>query len=192
MEFFQILGDLSGLESAFRFLLIFLLVIVLIVHVIINLGLCFTFKKAGKSGLAAFVPIYNTYISCQMTGINSYWVIIYYGMMCIPVLNLIVSIYFRILLSFSVAKSFGKSNMWGIGLFLFSPVFYLIIGLGSSSYLGPTPMNDIIFNKKNTEYNSNEYQYGTINSNVGSYCTNCSTEVVQGNQYCHNCGKRIF
>ena len=194
MEFFQILGDMSGLDDAIRFIFLVVFLTLLVTHIIVNLGLCFTFKKAGKSGVAAFVPIYNTYILCQITGVNTYWVPIYYCTLFIPVLSFIVTVYFRILLSFSAAKSFDKSEIWGVGLLLAGPIFYLILGLGGSRYLGPKPMNDVIFKGNRKEnYNSNEYQYGTIQqSGACHYCTSCGTEVIQGNQYCHNCGKRIL
>ena len=41
------------------------------------------------------------------------------------------------ILSIDLAKSFGKTTGYGIGLWLLSFIFYLMLGFGSAAYVGP-------------------------------------------------------
>ena len=49
----------------------------------------------------------------------------------------IAAFVFQILIAIGIARSFGKSDGWAAGLVLLGYVFYPIIGLGPSPYLGP-------------------------------------------------------
>jgi len=193
---FQLLDDFFAIEAFFMTLFIGLCIFVLICYIIANLGLCFTFRKASQPGFAAFVPFYREYIMCQVTGLNSWWTAIFAASCFIPMIGVFISLYFRVLVVVSMTKSFGKSDAWAIGLFFLGPIFYLILGVGSSTYLGPKPMHDIIFKEKdvndNKDYKPAEDQYSSIVQNHNNYCVNCGTEIVQGSNECHNCGKRIF
>ena len=39
--------------------------------------------------------------------------------------------------SVKLSKAFGKGVFYGILLFLFGPIFRVVLGLGKSEYLGP-------------------------------------------------------
>ena len=61
------------------------------------------------------------------------------------ILSLIVyanTIYFWVILSISLAKSFGKDTGFGVATFFFSFITYPMMGMGSATYVGPTPIND--------------------------------------------------
>ena len=162
------------------------------------------FKKADKPGYIAFIPIYNQIVLCDIAGVSRIWVVglIFGGV--IPVLGIAVVLYSKYLISFSVAKSFGKDNLFGFALFFLATVFYYIIGLDSSKYLGPRPVADHLFNtnklvNENCVYNDvnqvNQSDYLQSNNNYsvnqGPFCVNCGVKLNEGVLYCHNCGKRI-
>lgn len=101
----------------------------LIVGILAIIGMWKMFTKAGQPGWAAIIPIYNIYILLKIVGRPWWWLLL----LLIPIVNFII----LILVNLDLAKSFGKSIAFAIGLILLSPVFYIILGFGSSRYLGP-------------------------------------------------------
>ena len=67
---------------------------------------------------------------CKMVGRPAWWVILLY----IPIVNFVV----LAILSIDLAKSFGKSTGYGIGLWLLSFIFYPMLGFGDAAYEGPS------------------------------------------------------
>ena len=86
------------------------------------------FTKAGQPGWAAIVPIYNLYILLQIVGRPAWWIILY----LIPCVNIVVAI----LVYLDLARVFGKSTGFGIGLILLSIVFIPILAFGDAEYTG--------------------------------------------------------
>ncbi|MHB0915069.1 MAG: DUF5684 domain-containing protein [Thermoleophilia bacterium] len=84
------------------------------------------FVKAGQPGWAAIVPIYNIYIMLQIAGRPGWWLLL----MFVPFVNFVV----QIIVALDIARNFGKSTGFGIGLILLSPIFYPILGFGSATY----------------------------------------------------------
>ena len=93
-------------------------------------GMWKVFVKAGQPGWAAIVPIYNQYVLTQITGRPILWFIL----MFVPCVN-IVAMWF---ITQDLAKSFGKSSGFGIGLFLLSPIFIPMLGFSDAQYGGPS------------------------------------------------------
>jgi hypothetical protein len=88
------------------------------------------FTKAGRPGWAAFIPIYNSYVLLKIVGRPGWWLLL----LLIPFVNIIVGI----MVTLDLAKAFGKSVLFGIlGLLLFSPIGFLILGFGGAKYQGP-------------------------------------------------------
>lgn len=87
------------------------------------------FSKAAKPGWAIIIPIYNIYIILKIVGRPGWWVILYF----IPLVNIIV----HLLVSLNLAKSFGRSDAFGIFfLWIFPIIGYLVLGFGGSKYKG--------------------------------------------------------
>src|SRR3954466_7738393 len=100
----------------------------LVIIVAIIAGFWKVFIKAGKPGWAAIVPIYNVIVLLQVAGKPLWWVVLFF----IPIVNIIMCI----LVGIAVAKSFGKSDLFGVGLGLLGFVFYPILGFGDAQYQG--------------------------------------------------------
>lgn len=168
-----------------------ILVMVLIYYILSVIGLWKMFQKAGKPGWPSLIPIYNTYVLCKITGVSPWWLVICFGAGFITgfcpalgFLSTIVSIYFGVLLAVSTARSFGKSDVYAIGIYFVSFVFYLIFGFGDAQYVGPKPMNDVIFHNfqgKNPASNPENVRF----------CSSCGAKVEANNKYCPGCGKEL-
>lgn len=88
------------------------------------------FTKAGKAGWLSIIPILNIYILLKIVGKPGWWLIL---IMFVPFVNIILIIWMTNLLS----KSFGKNELFTIGLLFFGIIFYPILGFGDAKYLGP-------------------------------------------------------
>lgn len=84
------------------------------------------FTKAGKEGWKALIPIYNAYTLLQILNMEP--------MLCfltiVPGANLMLAI----VMDVKLAKSFGKSAGFAIGLILLEPIFLMILGFGEAKY----------------------------------------------------------
>jgi hypothetical protein len=87
------------------------------------------FVKAGQPGWAAIVPIYNIICLLNITGKPTWWIVLF----LIPIANLIGVI----LIMVALAKSFGKSTGFAMGLLFLGFIFFPILGFGDSRYIGP-------------------------------------------------------
>ena len=143
-------------------ILMFMVVIIIISLVIAILKLIGTWKmltKAGESGWKSLIPFYNQWTLCKVAGISPYWVLeiivvsmintVLNGILGSNVISVILSlivyantIYFWVILSISLAKSFGKDTGFGVATVFFSFITYPMMGMGSATYAGPTPIND--------------------------------------------------
>jgi len=87
------------------------------------------FEKAGQPGWAAIVPIYNGYVlTCEIAKKEILWFIL----MFIPFVGIIASI----MVSLEVARKFGKSDGFGIGLAFLPFIFYPMLAFGDAQYQG--------------------------------------------------------
>jgi hypothetical protein len=88
------------------------------------------FEKAGQPGWAVLIPIFNAYIILKIAGRPGWWLLLW----LIPIVNVVISA----IVAIDVAKSFGKSAVFGFVLiFLLCGFGYLILGFGSARYVGP-------------------------------------------------------
>ena len=85
--------------------------------------------KAGKPGWAAIVPFYNAYCMYDIAWGNG-WMFL---LNLVPCVNIVITIMYCI----KLAKAFGKSTGFGVGLIFLNTIFILILGLGDAQYVGP-------------------------------------------------------
>lgn len=88
------------------------------------------FTKANKPGWAALIPIYNLYVLTQIVG-RPWWMLL---LLLIPFVNIVVGV----VLCLDLAKSFGKSTLFGVGIALLGFICIPILAFGSASYQGPS------------------------------------------------------
>ncbi len=101
----------------------------LVMVVAIIASLWKVFEKAGQPGWAAIVPVYNVYIlTCEIAKKEILWFILFF----IPIAGLVAAV----IVSIEVAKKFGKSELFGIGLAFLGFIFYPILGFGDAQYQG--------------------------------------------------------
>jgi hypothetical protein len=91
-------------------------------------GLWKTFTKAGQPGWACLVPIYNVIVLLQIAGRPVWWLLLLF----IPFINIVITF----VVVMDIARAFGRSAGFGLGLFFLGPVFYPILGFGSAEYEG--------------------------------------------------------
>ncbi len=90
-------------------------------------GWVWIFRKAGLPGWAAFVPIYNIYVMViHVARLSKLWFVL----VLIPGVQLIAVF----LVNQEVAKRFGRSEAYGLGLALLGFVFYPMLGFGKAEY----------------------------------------------------------
>ena len=108
---------------------IFLMIFYLALAVFEIAAMWVVFKKAGKPGWAAIVPIYNIVVELEIIGRPLWWIILFF----VPFVNIVIGI----IVALDMAKSFGKSTAFGVGLILLAIIFYPILAWGSATYRGP-------------------------------------------------------
>ena len=86
------------------------------------------YAKAGKPGWASIIPIYNIIVLLEIVGKPLWWVVLLF----IPVVNLVIII----LLYVELAKVFGKSAGFGVGLAFLGFIFFPILAFSDATYGG--------------------------------------------------------
>jgi len=85
------------------------------------------FPKAGQPAWAAVVPLYNIYVLVVgVARLSLLWFIL----VLIPGVQIIAAI----MVNVEVARRFGRSEAFGLGLAIMGPVFYPILGFGRARY----------------------------------------------------------
>ncbi len=88
------------------------------------------FEKAGQPGWAFIIPIYSYIVLLKIVGKPWWWLLL---VMFIPIVNIVIAIWTINLL----AKSFGKSEGFTVGLVLLGIVFFPMLAFGDAQYQGP-------------------------------------------------------
>ena len=106
-------------------------ILVIAVCVAMIAGMWKVFVKAGQPGWGCLVPIYNVILLLGMAGKPTWWIVLF----LIPLVSLIAAV----LVSIEIAKRFGQSTGYGIGLALLPMFFYPMLGFGSAQFQGAKP-----------------------------------------------------
>lgn len=129
----SIMAGLSAALGAFFGIVMIISVIVGILQIVAMWKL---YVKAGQKGWKSIIPIYNLVILYRICGLTP-WLLFLYLASWIPILGWIIILVLNIYQTHQLSKSFGKDVGYTIGLIFLPTVFYLILGLGSSTYVGP-------------------------------------------------------
>jgi len=98
----------------------------LVLAIVVIAGYWKVFSKAGKPGWAILIPIYNLIVMVEISKKPMWWVILFF----IPFVNYIA----MFVIFIEIAKRFGQSAGFGVGMALLAPIFWPILGFGSAKY----------------------------------------------------------
>ena len=124
-----------GALAAFGFAFILFLVAVAVVTIV---GMWKAFEKAGQPGWATIVPFYNLVVLFRLGG-QSGWFALSYLLNFIPILGSLVFLGILIWNHVNVSKRFGQGVGFALGLVFLAPIFWIILGFGSSKYVAEQP-----------------------------------------------------
>lgn len=105
---------------------VFAVLIAIACAVLIIIGRWKIFTKAGKEGWKSLIPIYSAYTLLDILSMEP----LLCFLMLVPGAQFMLSIVMNV----KLAKSFGKSTGFAIGLILLAPIFEMILGFGSAKY----------------------------------------------------------
>ena len=91
------------------------------------------FSKAGQPGWAILIPFYNLYLYTQIIRRPKWWILLYF-LGAIPILGALGVLFLSVIDSIRLAKVFGRSTEFGVGLILLNIVFFAILAFGKSDY----------------------------------------------------------
>jgi len=109
------------------------LVIVIPIVLIAIVAMWRIFTKAGQPGWAVLIPFYNLYVYTQMVKRPGWWMLLYFAS-AIPVIGSIGVLIVSIMDSLRLAKLFGKTAGFGVGIILLGIVFLPILAFGDADY----------------------------------------------------------
>jgi hypothetical protein len=115
------------------------LILILFFYVLFTLPVWGTYQKAspqGEPAWAAFVPIYNFIVLLRIAGRPKTWAW-FLLLPLFPYLGSIALFVISIFILNDVSKSFGHGSGFTVGLVLLPVIFWFILWLGKSTYLGP-------------------------------------------------------
>jgi len=105
-----------------------ILIIYLAIVILVVASMWTIYAKAGQPGWASIIPIYNLVVLLQIVKKPVWWIIL----LILPIVNFIV----LIIIYLELAKVFGKSTGFGIGLLFLGVVFLPILAFGDATYQG--------------------------------------------------------
>ena len=101
--------------------------------VLVIAGMWKTFTKAGHPGWGAIIPFYNVWIMVKIAGRTPGWFWIMVILAFIPIVN-IAAIIMMLITDIDISRNFGHGAGFGVLLWLFAPIMYLVLGFGGSEY----------------------------------------------------------
>lgn len=122
-------GTYSGTFSWAPFLVIMSIALIFIILTVVSLWK--VFKKAGKPGWAAIIPIYSTWVLFEIVGYPGWWSVL----SIVPIINIFPAVV-SLIAYFKLGKLFGKSDVFSVLLVIFSFICLPILAFGNASFQG--------------------------------------------------------
>lgn len=149
------------------------------------------YKKAGKQGWETIVPIYNIIVLLEIVNLPMWYILLF----LVPFAN----IYATFKIYIELAKKFGQSVGFGIGLVFLNPIFMAILAFNKNYvYQGAVSMNNgqmqqPMYNNGPVQpqqqmYNEPQVSQQPIQS---SNCSSCGAPINPGDKFCMSCGKQL-
>ena len=182
---------------AVRIMAVLILLTVIPLLVLGIIGICKVYKKAGRPVGFAFIPVYSYYVQFDFSGCRYlFWV--YLPLFIVSTILYMSPVYgsfaaflssscsiglivVQVLSSLKLAKAFGKSTGFAMGLIFLYPIFLFILGQDSSRYLG----------ENGGQYAANAAPQAAPQQNNGPWkCSNCGVYNLAENNFCYQCGRQ--
>ncbi|MFM7398796.1 MAG: DUF5684 domain-containing protein [Verrucomicrobiota bacterium] len=125
----------AALEHGILALLGAFMFVFILVGLVVVIGQWKAFSKAGQPGWAAIIPFYNLVVLFRIAG-QSGWLALTWLLNFIPFIGGIAFLGILIWNHVNVSKRFGHGVGFALGLVFLAPIFWLILGFGSSKYVG--------------------------------------------------------
>lgn len=139
------------------------------------------FKKAGKGGWEAIIPIYNIIVMMQIAELPLWHLVL----LLIPFAN----IYVMFKLYIELAHKFNKSTVFGVGLVFLYPIFIAILAFDKNAvYVGN--QSNVAQNQQPTQQQNQPTMQQPLNSNP-AFCTGCGSALAPNTKFCTYCGKQV-
>jgi len=107
---------------------IILLLVTLVVCILIIAGQWIVFQKAGQAGWKCLIPFYNMYVLMEISGKPGWWMFLLF----VPLVGIVIYLFAML----SLAKKFGRSELFGVGLVFLPMIFFPVLAFGGSEYEG--------------------------------------------------------
>jgi hypothetical protein len=92
------------------------------------------YEKAGKPGWACIIPIYNIIVLLEIIRKPWWWLLL----LLVPFVNIVI----LFLMYIELAKAFGKSALYGIGMIFLAFILIPMLGFGSDRYILDNTVRD--------------------------------------------------
>lgn len=122
MDYSESTGALAAIAGVGILIYLLLIAFAIIVAWKIN-------TKADKPGWACIIPIYNVIVTLEIIGKPAWWIFLLIFPFTAP--------FFAIWMTNLLAKSFGKSVGFTLGLLFLPIIFYPVLAFGGAKYEGP-------------------------------------------------------
>lgn len=127
------------------------LILVIVWYVLHIIAAWKIFTKAGEAGWKSIIPIYNLYIQYKISWNTGMFWAAFLGIMIGSMMNsfggssvsdigaviALAGMVINLIDTHKLSRAFGHGLAFTLGLFFLTPIFKLILGLGSSEYQGP-------------------------------------------------------
>lgn len=163
---FSTLAQTTSASSTLSSLFIGMMIFSSVLSIIMIISYWKIFKKKGKPGWAILIPIYNVIVQIQVANLS----MVYFLLLFIPLVN----IYAIIKINISMAKSFGKSTAFGIGMMLLPVIFVPLLAFSEDK------------NETKTETSNNFNAMDVINNNETNNVQNEPIKTVEINSTINN------
>lgn len=100
---------------------VFIIFIVYSIYMILVRGKIY--QKSGEHYWATFIPFYRDIVLFKICGYSAWWLLL----LLVPIIGWIIYGILKIIMNFELSTAFGKNALFGIGLWIFKPIFESLV-----------------------------------------------------------------
>lgn len=90
------------------------------------------FVKAGRPMWEGVIPVVNFFMLPRIVGRPVWWGLLIFPAVFVPVVGAFVAAIVQLILMIDLAKAFGRSAAYGVGLFFLAPIMLPILAFGDT------------------------------------------------------------